>query len=77
MATWLDEQIEELETLVEKQFDLCHVTCTVRSCVLPRNHENMEPHLTLVEFLEMQIRWDARIFAAQASNAPEPEPREP
>ena len=72
MATWLDEQIEQLENIVEKQFDLCEVTCTARSCVLARSHANTEPHLTLVEFLEMQIRWDARIFAAQA-----PTPRKP
>ena len=64
MATWLDEEIEQLENLVEKQFDLCQVTCSVRSCVLPRSHENAEPHRTLAEFLEMQIRWDVRIFAA-------------
>ena len=28
MATWLDQQIEQLENIVEKQFDLCQVTCT-------------------------------------------------
>jgi hypothetical protein len=66
MATWLDEQIEQLETIVEKQFDRCEVACTVRSCVLARSHKKTEPHLTLVEFLEMQIRWDARIFTDSA-----------
>ncbi len=69
MATWLDEQIEQLENIVERQFDLCETTCTARSCVLAHSHENREPHLTLVEFLEMQIRWDARIFAAPAPNS--------
>jgi hypothetical protein len=69
MATWLDEQIEQLENIVEKQFDLCQVTCTARSCVLARCHENTEPHLSLVDFLEMQIRWDARIFAPRSPNS--------
>jgi len=69
MTTWLDQQIEQLENIVERQFDLREVTCTARSCVLARSHENREPHLSLVEFLEMQIRWDARIFAAQASSS--------
>lgn len=72
MATWLDEQIEQLENIVEKQFDLCEVTCTARSCVLARSHENTEPHLSLVEFLEMQIRGDARIFDSQAPNPVQP-----
>jgi hypothetical protein len=69
METWLDQEIEQLENIVESQFDLCQMTCTARSCVLARSHENTEPHLTLVEFLEMQIRWNARIFAAQAPDS--------
>ena len=69
MATWLDQQIEQLENIVERQFDLCETTCTARNCVLARSHENTEPHLTLVEFLEMQIRWDARIFAPQSPDS--------
>jgi hypothetical protein len=69
MATWLDQQIEQLENIVEKQLDLRQVTCTARSCVLAHSHENTEPHLSLAEFLEMQIRWDARTFAAQANSA--------
>jgi hypothetical protein len=77
MATWLDEQIEQLENIVAKQFDLCQVTCTVRSCVLARSHENTEPHLSLAEFLEMQIRWNARIFAAQSPNSAQPQTRQP
>jgi hypothetical protein len=61
-----------LENIVEKQLDLSQVTCTARSCVLAHSHENTEPHLSLAEFLEMQIRWDARIFAAQASTPRNP-----
>jgi hypothetical protein len=75
MATWLDEQIEQLENIVGKQFDLCEVTCTTRSCVLARGHKNTEPHLTLVEFLEMQIWWDARIFAVSTPDSAQPKGR--
>jgi hypothetical protein len=58
-----------LENIVEKQFDLCQVTCTAPSCVLAGSHQNTEPHLSLVDFLEMQIRWDARIFNVPAPNS--------
>jgi hypothetical protein len=75
MATWLDEEIEELENIVQKQFDMFKVTCTARRCVLARNHENTQPHLSLAEFLEMQIGWEARIFAVQAPDFTQPETR--
>jgi len=75
MATWLDQEIEQLENIVEKQFDLRQVTCAARSCVLARDHENIEPHLTLAEFLELQIRRDKRIFATPAPNSALPRSR--
>jgi hypothetical protein len=70
MATWLDQQIEQLENIVERHFDSCEAMCTVNSCILPRSHENKEPHISLVEFLEMQVRHGARIFADQARRTP-------
>jgi len=70
MATWLDQQIEQLENIVERHFDSCEAMCAVTRCVLTRSHENAEPHISLVEFLEMQVRNDARIFADQAHRTP-------
>jgi hypothetical protein len=64
MATWLDQQIEQLENIVEKHLDSCETMCTVNCCVLSRSHETTEPHISLADFLEMQVRYGARIFAA-------------
>ncbi len=63
MATRLDQQIEQLEEMVERRVDFYEGICEVRSCVLPRSHARTEPHLSLIEFLEMQARQGAEIFA--------------
>lgn len=70
MATWLDQQIEQLENIVERQFDAYETMCTVNRCVLPRRHGNTEPHLSLADFLDMQVRYGAKIFASRACQTP-------
>jgi hypothetical protein len=44
MPTWLDQQIEELESLVEKHLDFCAVQGHGIRRVLPRNHKRSGPH---------------------------------
>jgi hypothetical protein len=70
MPTWLDQQIEQLETIVGKQFDSYETMCTVNRCVLLPTHGNSEPHISLADFFEMQVRNGARIFADRASRPP-------
>jgi hypothetical protein len=66
MATRLDQQIEQLESIVEKHLDLCNVMCNGSRCILPRNHKT-EPHKFLVEFFEMLGAAEReRVLAEQA-----------
>ena len=44
MAKRLDQQIEQLESIVEKCLDLCRVTCNGLRCTLPAQHEPTKPH---------------------------------
>ena len=53
MATQLDQQLEQLENLVERQMNRCEVRCNGSRCMLPRNHVSREPHKFLVDFLQM------------------------
>ena len=62
MATWLDQQIEQLERIVERRLDLCNVPCSADRCILP-HHEMTEPHQFLIEFLEVQVQQGVRVFA--------------
>jgi len=72
MATWLDEQIEELEGIVEEKSDSYQTMCAVNRCVLPRSHGKAEPHISLAAFLEMQVRYSARIFAGRGCRTWDP-----
>ena len=69
MATWLDHQIEQLETIVERQFDAYESMCTVNHCVLPPSHGQAEPHISLADFFDMQVRHGAKIFAGPARSS--------
>lgn len=72
MATWLDQQIDDLEHIVGKRLDYGQATCSLSCCVLPSGHEDTEPHISLAAFLEMQVRYGARIFAGRACGTPDP-----
>ena len=40
----LDQQIEQLQSIVEALLDLCKVTQNGMRCTLPANHGPAEPH---------------------------------
>jgi hypothetical protein len=51
MATFLDQQIEQLENIVERCLNLCKVTWNGVRCTLPANHEETEPHRFQTQYL--------------------------
>jgi hypothetical protein len=48
MATWLDRQIEQLKSRVERCMNLCNATWNGMPCTLPANH-SVQPHKFRVE----------------------------
>lgn len=73
MTTWLDQQIEELENNVEKKVDSRQAVCAINCGALPQSYEDTGPHISLAAFLDMQVRYGARIFAGRAARDPDPD----
>lgn len=67
MTTWLDRQIEQLESCVERCLNLCNATWNGMRCTLPADHSTKQ-HRFPAEFLSAQSHDEVGAIAAELTS---------